>query len=77
MVTRVEDETQQINKIVQVRDKGEITLPKNIREIIGVIPGKDHLLISFNQNGDLCLHKVETEDIINGNNGGNGQCLQQ
>jgi len=72
VVTMVEDESKQINRIVQVRDKGEITLPKNIREIIGVKPGKDHLLLSFNQHGDLCLHKVETENIINGN-GGNTQ----
>ena len=44
--------------IARVRDKGEITIPSEIRKEMG-IKNKDYLVVKVNNDGSFTLKKIE------------------
>ena len=46
----------------RITSKGQVTIPKEIRDRFGLRPGTD---VAFSvENGQILLHKAETEDVI-------------
>lgn len=43
--------------MVRVRDKGEVTLPIELRELMKLVTG-DLLGIDVFDNGEICIHKL-------------------
>lgn len=43
--------------MIRVRDKGEITLPIELRKLANLITG-DWLNIEILESGQICLHKI-------------------
>jgi len=44
--------------LAKIRDKGEITIPKEIREKLGWSP-EDYLKVVENDDGSVCLRKLD------------------
>lgn len=43
-----------------VTSKGQVTIPKQIRESLKLMPGSE-IVFSINENGDLIMRKVKPE----------------
>jgi len=56
--------------MIRVRDKGEITLPVELREKMKLESG-DLLGIDVLDNGKICIHKLIPHRVPNKNNRGN------
>jgi len=60
--------TEKICDTRRLRDKYELTLPIKIREFLNVEPG-DLIGLETNENGVVCIHKLETFRIPNNGEG--------
>ena len=62
--------TEQQWEIMKIREKGEVTIPKPIREYMKLQPG-DHVSLETNEQGQICIHKIKPTIIPN--NGGSSK----
>ena len=62
----------ELSQTVRVRDKHEITIPKNIRNHLQIKTG-DLMELEAKPNGQIYIHKIKTVRVEPDNgNGGNG-----
>ena len=52
-------------EIIRVRDKNEITIPKKVREILGVEPG-DWVQFESDNDSGIVIHKIKPVKLLNG-----------
>lgn len=58
------DDCCRVEAVVTVDDRGQIVLPKEIRDRAGIGPGAKLALVSFEDRGDLCcISFVKVEEL--------------
>ena len=53
-----------LTDVIRVREKNEITIPKKVREILGVEPG-DYIQFEGDDNGGVNIHKIIPQKVYN------------
>ena len=56
-----------LSELVRVREKYEVTLPKELRETLKLVPG-DYLGFDRLDSGHICIHKIIPHRMRNANN---------
>ncbi len=53
-----------VEAIISIDDRGQMVLPKNVRERAGIKPGDKFAIISWERNGEICcLIMIKAEKL--------------
>jgi AbrB family looped-hinge helix DNA binding protein len=53
-----------VNSIISVDDRGQMVLPKDVREKANIRPGDKLALVSWEMNGEVCcLALIKTDEL--------------